>query len=474
MEDKIWEYVNQYHMLKAGDLIVAGISGGADSVCLFFMLLKFREQIPFDFQVVHVHHGLRREADDDAAFVEALCRKYRIPCQVFRTDVRELAQQQGISEEEAGRRFRYEAYERMRSSIGGNKICTAHHMDDQAETVLFRLFRGSGLKGLGGIRPVQGNRIHPLLCVRKAEIEEYLTKRRISWVEDASNRTDHYARNRIRNHLLPYAEKELCSGASEHVAAAAEILMQTQAFVERQTKEALPRTVLPPGNRISLRALHEEDPYIQRQIILTVLESMTAARRDITAKHMQAIAEMAEKEGNRQLSLPYGLQVSREYDELVFRKITDSAPETGPGKDPPGNDAEILLTIPGSTEVPGIGVIDCSFVSSDGRPDFPRKTYTKWLDYDKIEKSLVFRVRKTGDYIMIYSDGRPCRKSIKQYMIDRKIPAEQRSSIPLLADGNHILWIPGGRLSETVKITKETVNILQISVRGAREELQQI
>ena len=197
------------------------LSGGADSVCLFLMLCELAEEIDFHLAVVHVNHKIRPEAAADAAYVEELCKSRNIPFILEEKDVKEYAREKHLSEEEAGREVRYQAFEEALGKYGScsgekegqGRIAVAHNANDRAETMLFHLFRGTGLTGAGGIRAVRGHIVRPLLCLRREEIEEYLGKKGVFFCIDRTNLEDTYTRNRIRNHILPFAEKEICAGA---------------------------------------------------------------------------------------------------------------------------------------------------------------------------------------------------------------------------------------------------------------------
>ena len=173
-EEKVFSFIEKHHMLTATDSLVVGVSGGADSVCLLFVLLEYRKRIPFSLAVVHVNHGIRQEAVQDESYVKQLCEANQLPFYPFHIKVRELAKQEKCSEEEAGRNARYEAFTRVAKEVGANKIAVAHNCNDRSETMLFHLFRGSGLKGLGSIRPVRDQIIRPILCLERKEIEAYL------------------------------------------------------------------------------------------------------------------------------------------------------------------------------------------------------------------------------------------------------------------------------------------------------------
>ena len=201
MLTKVKNYAEKYQMFSSEDCIIAGISGGADSVCLLLVLLELQKEIGFGIVAVHVNHGLRgAEADADEAFVKQLCKEYGIPLETYCADVAMIANERKQSTEEAGREVRRECFEQARVKYSGTKIALAHHQNDNAETFLFRLARGTGLKGLGGMIPVKEQFVRPLLCLSRGEIEEYLQEHDISYCTDASNESDEYARNRIRNH----------------------------------------------------------------------------------------------------------------------------------------------------------------------------------------------------------------------------------------------------------------------------------
>ena len=199
-------------MIKPGDLILAGVSGGADSVCLFFLLLSLREKLSFEMAVIHVNHKLRETAERDESFVRQLCETHHVPFFAKCVDVAALAGKQGLSVEEAARKARYAAFYERAQLIGSGgripvRLALAHHENDQAETVLFHLFRGSSLTGLRGMKPVRQQEdltvIRPMLCVNRQEIEDYLSAHHLSYVTDETNADNRYARNRIRNEILP-------------------------------------------------------------------------------------------------------------------------------------------------------------------------------------------------------------------------------------------------------------------------------
>lgn len=449
-------------MITSEDTLIAGISGGADSVCLLFVLLELQKTLGFSIKAVHVNHCLRgSDADGDETFVTDLCREHGVPCTIYRKNVESIAKKRKQSLEEAGRIVRREAFFETMKACGGTKIVTAHHKNDNAETLLMNLARGTGLRGLGGISPVNGAVIRPLLCVERREIEEYLHERRIEWRTDASNADDAYTRNRIRNHLIPFLQKEVNPRAVAHMHDTAEQLQLIRQYMERQVDGAWESCVHTDGEQTELL----EEPYrkvdaaVGRMLIRRCIGQAAAREKDITFTHVTLVEELFKNQVGKQLDLPFHTRVQRTYRGISFAKkgaAAQSKPEA------------VLLKIPGVTEIPGLNMtICCTFIENTEeflRNSMPQKTYTKWMDYDIIKDDLFVRTRESGDYIAIRKQ-RGTQK-IKNYFINEKIPADKRDTIALIAEGKEILWIVGYRMSSSYQIGQQTKRILQIQVNG--------
>ena len=194
-------------MISQGDFIAVGVSGGADSVCLLLLLCELKQEYGLELHAVHINHGIRREAFKDQEFVENLCRRLKVPWITFSEDVQGMAEKESMSLEEAGRIIRYRCFQKVLDMHGGGKIAVAHHQNDQAETILYRMSRGTGIQGLKGMEAVRGDVIRPLLCLKKTEILKYLKEKGQSWMEDASNEDNTFARNKIRNQVIPALTK---------------------------------------------------------------------------------------------------------------------------------------------------------------------------------------------------------------------------------------------------------------------------
>ena len=454
-------YMEQHHMIEEGDIIVAGVSGGADSVCLFSILKEYCTKKGAALVVVHMNHGIRKEASEDASFVEELCKVSGVEYHLFCEDIPVYARERGIGTEEAGRMARYEAFEKIRASFGVRaKIAVAHNRNDQAETMLFHLFRGSGVAGLSGIMPVRGHIIRPLLCVERKEIENYLTQKGIKWCIDSTNEENTYTRNKLRNVVFPYVEKEICEQSIHHVARAAEEMAQVRSFLEEFTMEAEKTVLKKESGKVSIcqKEFLKQHEVIRKQLLLQALSYLVPSRKDFTALHVRDILSLCEKHSGKQIQLPYGLCAVREFDNIIIRK---KELETG-------GQVTMPVTVPGQVVCVDGTTVEFSLLPADKYRDIPQKTYTKWFDYGKIEHCLMLRNRRSGDYLTITEGGG--RKKIKEYFIEEKVPHLERENKLLLADDKHILWVIGMRISEAYKVTDETKTILQVKIKHTEEE----
>lgn len=470
MIEEVRKYVNKNHMIQPGDRIVAGISGGADSVCLLLVLLELRETQSFELSVVHVNHGIRKEAYQDAEYVEMLCRERGIPFRLVEKDVEAVAGIYRLSPEEAGRKVRYEAFRQELARFGSKgKIAVAHNKNDLAETVLFNLFRGSSIKGMCGIAPVRDNVIRPLLCMNRVEIEAYLAEKEIHFCIDKTNAEDTYTRNRIRNHILPYAESHINENASAHIAETADSMREAEELLQRLTKEAFSKCVIPMGEAaggqdcglcISAVQLAELDRILQKYLVMECFTVLCGARKDISAVHVENACGLLEKQVGKRVDLPYGLFAERGYREIRIGKQRGKPPEQSRKKQP---EASVVTLQPGIyVRVEGLGEVKSRLFPKGESEIIPENRYTKWFDYDKIRKSLLLRNRQIGDFFLINQLGG--RKTLKDYMIQEKIPQGERAKLFLLADGEHIVWLIGYRISQYYKVNQNTKNILEVSI----------
>ena len=466
MLKKVRDYMREHEMIAPGDAVIVALSGGADSVCLLTVLKQLATP-EFLLRAVHVHHGIRgAEADRDEAFAQKLCESLSVPLCVAYCHVPAYAAEHGLSEEEAGRILRYQVLEKEAGKweqelpAGSRvKIALAHHRDDNAETILHHLLRGSGLTGLAGIRPVQGRRIRPLLCVGREEIRAYLEAGHISWCEDSTNQSPDYTRNRIRSQVLPLLKTAVNEQAEEHILQAGQIIGQADAYLRQQAEEIWQEAVCGREEdlaAIPLTAFARQPEILKTYLIRHMLDQLHPGWKDIGSRHFTAIAELAGKPVGSRLDLPGGLMARTGYETLEIVRKTEREVSV---KTESGADGEIH----GRQTVPELHM---TVFSRQKDQEIPKNQYTKWFDYDKIKGTLSVRTRRTGDYLILPSGG---SKTIARYMIDEKIPKEKREKILLLAEGSHVLWVVGFRISEYYKIEEHTENILQVTCDGGKD-----
>ena len=474
---RIEKFIQKYHMLTCGDRVIAGVSGGADSVCLFLMLLELRKKIGFDLIAVHVHHGLRGEAaDQDQQFVEALCEQHRIPLEIFRVNLESIAKKRKQSLEEAGRMVRREAFDSVCKKYGGNKIALAHHQNDNAETLLWNLSRGTGLDGLGGIRPVNGKFIRPLLCMNREEIEEYLAKRKQSYCIDETNAGTDYTRNKLRHLVLPILEEQVNSAAVRHMNETMEQIWELQEYMQEQVEAAYQECVQEHFEKacwiqIQQKSFETFPELIKKMVIRKGMEQVGGKKRDLSHKHVDVMMELMNKQVGRTLDLPYEMHAKRNYEgiRLEKRRTYLSGEEKKAGII---QECMAELNIPGETILADRNLkLRCKILEKPKNlsiKDIPQKIYTKWFDYGIIKSSLYIRTRQAGDTIVIDEKGH--QKKLKNWFVDEKIPKEVRDSQLLLAENNEILWVLGHRMSQAYQVKQSTKWILQIEVETYKSD----
>ena len=468
-ENKIIEYMKAYSMLDFESIeskasgVVLGVSGGADSVALLSFFVRLRNSVApkLLLKVVHVNHMIRgEEADSDQEFVEELCKRLNVPYKVYREDIPAMAKKLDMTEEEAGRNYRYKAFIECALELEMEykckcRIAVAHNKDDLAETVLYNLIRGSSLLGLAGIKPVRDMIIRPLLDTSRAELEEYLKELGQDYVTDSTNLETEYTRNKIRHLVMPELKK-MNSAAVQHIADVARDALELgndigdRLLCAHDKEEREPSGVYeyPDGRKqdiyereeISIAQLRNETHLAAGEMILGAIESVCGRRKDITREHLREVYELSEKESGKSVDLPYGMIAERVYDRIVIRMRT------------------VLNEKGASDEVEGRIVI--SHIPYSETLEISKKEYTKMIDCGKIKSTLVLRKPLPDDYIVISKDGG--KKKLSRYFTAEKIERELRQAVPVVADGNEIVWVVGMRLSERYKIDSETQTVAVI------------
>jgi len=468
---KVEKYMLDNYMFQEGDKIVLGVSGGADSMSLLDIMLNFLEKYKLSLYVVHVNHGIRGlEADEDEQFVKDECDKYKVPCYTFKYDVEEYARDNKISSEEAGRELRYLSFRQIKDKVGASKIAVAHTSNDSAETILFNIIRGTGLTGIKGIMPVNGDIIRPILCMTCSEVYEYVEQGNLSYRTDITNFEEEYTRNKIRLNVLPYMEKNINSKVIEHIINLGELVRYTEDFMDRYAENIYSRVVLKKAFAesdeylIDANLLKVEDPIIQQKVIRKVLYELIGRLKDITKVHIDSIIQLTDSQVGKKIELPYGVVCEKNYDylSLYFSACKYKS------FDDMGDLLYEEVQIGKEYYIDSIRKF-ISFELINYTPDMeiPKNDYTKWFDYDRIDGNLVLRTRKIGDVIKTREVGGT--KKLKDLMIDMKIYRGMRDGIPVVAVDSNVLWLVGYRSSEGYKVSETTNRVLQMRVYSARD-----
>ncbi len=473
MLKKVQKTIQKINMISPGDKILVGVSGGADSVCLLWVLSALAKDMEFSLEVVHVEHGIRgEESRRDAGFVKNLCENFGVFCQEVSVDVPGLCKKTGMGTEEAARSLRYEVFQKLALEKKA-KVALAHHMEDNAETMLFQMVRGSGLTGLSGMQPMRQDEkgvtyIRPLMELRRSEIIDFLESHGADWCVDSTNFDLDYSRNYIRSEIIPALEK-INAQAAVHMNHAAEYLRETEDFLQQEMQKAYAEIVKEKDREleIDIEALQKLHIVLQKEILYEAVTKAVGKRQDITAVHIKDVLALCENQSGRQVSLPEGIAAQREYNQIRLgakreenqdKQVIYISPEDLQQCMESKGSIEVKLSESGEKLIFRI----LSEVSETG--EFPKKPYTKWLSYDKMKQGFCIRNRRSGDYFI--SDVLGHHKKLKQYFIDEKIPARERDRMWLLAQENLVLWLIGGRISEHIKITKDTKIILEIEYQG--------
>ena len=399
-------FMRRWDMLPPeGGRILCAVSGGRDSMCLLHTLWQLRQRENFSVAAVHMNHGQRDTARRDELFVQNFCRERRIPCVTERVSVPEKAKQWGVGIEEAGRRLRYETFRRAAELTRADRIATAHHAADQAETVLLNLLRGTGPQGLAGIPPVRGSIIRPLLETSRQEIEEYLEENGIPHVEDETNSDRSMTRNRLRLDIMPLL-KELYPGAEGSICRTAELLRREDAFLDSLAAAYLPQEGLSASRERLLSA-----PEVLRLRALRLLAGrLPVGKKDFTAAHYRAMAELLE--GGGMTALPAGAMALCRNGKLTLLPLE-------PGENFWG---EYTISVRKTTG------------------NFSQKRDAILLNCDKINGALSVRPYRGADRLTL--PGSRGGRSVKRLLADRGVPPEKRGRIPVLCVGDRpaALW----------------------------------
>lgn len=426
--------VDLSRLTTKNDVIAVALSGGSDSMALLHYMLSAKEKFGFQVVALNVEHGIRGKSSlCDTQFVKDYCTSVGVPLITYSVDSLAVAREQKLSVEEAARKLRYECFYSAITDGKCTKVATAHHMRDNAESVLINLFRGTGVKGVTGITENYENKIiRPFISVAKQEIEEYIAKNAIPFITDESNFDTDYTRNFIRQNVLPEIKK-VFPEAEKSIARFAEIARMENDFIDQSAKDAVKIE-----NGVAVINLPVHTAVLSRAVVYAL--KACGIKKDWEKAHIDSVVALCALNNGARICLPHSVVAIKEYDKIVF--YTDSA-------------EQVQNSTPYAYEKAIICGKSVSIQKVDGEVDLKSGLFG---DMDKIPKTAVIRTKKNGDTFTKFGGG---TKKLADYLTDKKIPLRLRDRLPILADGNVVYAIFGVAVSDLIKVGEDTKNIVQ-------------
>ena len=455
--EKVRHTIARHQMISEGDFVLVAVSGGPDSVCLLHLLHQLKEELRIHLVVAHFDHGLRPAEDEsETAFVHGLAQSLNLPFETAKG--RLLDKKAPGSREEVARNARYAFLERVRKKHNAQKIALGHNLNDQAETILMRLLRGSGPSGLTGIPPSRDRWIiRPLIAIERAEIEKYLKARNLFSVTDSSNLKTDYFRNKIRLEMMPLFEQyqpqivQLLGRTAEILRCEDEYLAHiAESWLNRNMKTAAHHSF-----RVPITPFSALPVALRRRVIRTAIEKVKTDLRRIGWDHVEAIRRLADAEKPQaSQNLPGRLTVRRTYDHLIFAALENRKPRP----------FHYTLDGPGTYAIKEIGRrLSIEEIRNRKGLRLRGSKWTAYLDADKLCFPLILRTFKTGDRFIPF--GMKGRKKLKDFFVDLKVPLEQRCSTPILCWDDTLVWVCGFRIDERFKVTSDTKRVFKVTRR---------
>ncbi|MDU5723070.1 tRNA lysidine(34) synthetase TilS [Clostridium butyricum] len=459
MYKKVMSYIKDNNLIKSGDKVLVALSGGPDSVCLLNILYNLKAELNIEVGAAHLNHLLRdKDAFEDEEYVKTLCKSLDIPCFVKRVDINKYSKDKKMSSEMAGREARYNFFDDIVKDEGYTKIATAHNANDQAETILFRLMRGSGIEGLCGIKVRRDKIIRPILCLSRKEVEEYIEINNLKPRIDKTNFEKIYNRNKIRLDMIPYIKENFNEDIIQTLNRMSVLLQKDNEFIENSARSFYEKHCIEQSDYFIIKKeMFDNKEAVVTRVIRYALTNFSKTHYDFEMKHIYEICNLAKNNSGKAIDLPNKIYAENIYGDIYIKERINI------------NNIDVKQEIVvNKNEINGKKIffnnenIEFSLLKNDSNLDLNQNNLIKYFDFDKINDSISLRKRKNGDKIIPL--GMKGSKKIKDLFIDMKVPKEERDCIPLLCFDENISWIVGIRVSEEYKITNKTKNILRVIV----------
>lgn len=455
--DKVLSTINKHNLIQKGDKIVLGLSGGPDSVCLLHVLNRLKKDFNIEIYAAHLNHQIRGiEAQKDALYVSKLCEDMGIIFFVKSINVPKYCENEGLSLEEGARKLRYEMFYEIKDKIKANKIAIGHNLNDQAETVMMRIMRGTGLKGLKGIDYIRDNCIiRPILDVKRNEIEEYCEAYNLNPRIDKTNLENIYTRNKIRLDLLPYMKDNFNSNVIESIVRMSNSLKSDNDYIEKEAEAKFREVsnIKEKGfveiNLDDFVCLHDA---IKVRVLRNSIKHILGDTNFVDQRHIEDIMSLEDNSKvNKMLTLPRNIFVYRKKDSIILTN-----------EEIVNEEIEFYYNVPsnGFIKIKELKqIIETQVMSIDRYKSMKLDNSSKGFDFNKVKGGIVIRSRRQGDKIKLAMGS----KKVKDLFIDLKIPREERCKIPIITDGEGIICVGDYKISENYKIDESTKEVLKIN-----------
>ncbi|GKU26152.1 tRNA lysidine(34) synthetase TilS [Clostridium folliculivorans] len=462
MKDKVINFIREHHMIKNGDKVLVALSGGPDSVCLLHVLYMIRQELGISLGAAHINHLLRGDDSfEDESYVEKMCASLGIPCFTKRVDIESMAKEKSISSEMAGREARYGFFNEIIKEEGFNKVAIAHNANDQAETILMRVMRGTGIDGLVGIKPVRDDiYIRPILCIAREEIEDYCVSNNLNPRIDRTNLESIYSRNKVRLEMIPFIKNNFNKDIVESLNRLASLANIDSEYIDKSSEDMYFKFC---KEKVGTVIINKEAFNIHEALLTRLVRKsifyVSGATYNFEMKHIYDIILLQKGKTGKNINLPNKIVAENSYGDIIIsiRKFDKC------------KSIEFIISKKELDEkkienlrLDGLMYDTVLQVKqNNNKIDLNSSDLIKYFDYDKIKQNIIIRNRKNGDKIKPL--GMTGTKKIKDIFIDNKVPNNLRDEIPLVCFDSNISWIVGLKISDLFKVNKNTKKILQIS-----------
>jgi tRNA(Ile)-lysidine synthase len=459
IKKRFLNYIEKNNLIRNGDGIVVGLSGGPDSICLLHLLCSIKEEMNLKIAAAHINHMFRGEdADEDQKFSREICKSLDVDFFWKKIDVGNYAKENGLSSETAGREIRYDFFCEIMNRLDFSKIATAHNANDQVETILMRIMRGTGLEGLGGIPVKREDRyIRPILFMKREEVEQYCAIHELNPRIDGTNLEKLYSRNKVRLDLIPYMKKNFNEDIIETINRMSLLLQEDNKFILGEVDSCYKESCFSEKDKIVIsKKAFEYNSSIINRIIRKAIRDVNGDSYDVEMKHIIEVIELSKLETGKKIDLPRNICAENVYGDIhislkkatmgtCYNNIILNKEEL--------DDNEVIFED---------YIIKFKVVHNEKNINLHQNNKIKYFNYDSINGNIIIRRRKNGDKIIPL--GMRGNKKLKDIFIDMKIPKEERDLVPIIQFDENIAWIFPIKISELYKVTEETKNILKISV----------